>query len=136
MGVERYFSLKTERGPKEQVGLVVKSDLEGRLEDLTGMLTLKKVKTRGHNNYYDADANVNINGKSIGEKEIIGLKVDCKANVTIYKQPLIVMIIEEIDNAQAQKIVSRVNNIRYEQSRPGFIVVSPRNAPIYGGMFP
>ncbi len=134
--MERYFSLKTERGPKEQVGLVVKSDLEGRLENLTGMLNLKKVKTRGHNNYYGADANVNINGKSIGEKEIIGLKVDCKANVTIYLQPPIVMIIQEIDKDQAQKVIYRVNEIRYEQSRSGFIVVSPRDAPIYGGMFP
>ena len=130
---ERFFSLKTIRGPENQVGLVVRSDLEGRLTEMTGMLTLKKMKSSKGHHYYTADTDVDINGKLLGKPDPIILHVDPEVTVTIARQPSIAMVIAEIDETQARTTVDHIMDIRVYRARPDFIVVAPRDAPLYGG---
>ena len=77
--MERYFSLKSVKGPKAQLGLVLRSTSQGLLEDLTEMLSLKKTK----GNRYSTNTNVDIFGQDNRKKELIVLAVLDDAKIKI-----------------------------------------------------
>ena len=62
--MERYFLLKSLKGPKDQAGIVLRSTSQGLLEDLTGMMSLKKTKE----NQYSINIDIIIYGQEKRQK--------------------------------------------------------------------
>lgn len=108
--MERFYSLKSIKGPKEQMGIVLRSTSRGLLEDITGMLSLKKIEK----NCYRANTNVDIFGKKIGEEDIIKLVISDNAEIKIHQQADYPMFLEEIDKRKAREIQYRFKVKRTE----------------------
>ncbi len=106
--MERFYSFKSVKGPKAQLGMVLKSTSQGLLEDLTEMLSLKKTK----GNRYSTNTNVDIFGQDNRKEEIIVLAVLDDAKIKIHKQVDYPMFLEEIDEEKANEIVSRFRILR------------------------
>jgi len=106
--MERYFSLKSKKGPKNQVGIVLRATFQGKLEDLTGFLTFTEEEGQ-----YFANINVDLYGGTIkGKKEIIGLKVLSDAGINISRQSPYLMFLEEISKKLAMERVRKIGLIR------------------------
>ena len=118
--MERYFSLKSEEGPKDQVGIVLKATSQGGLEDLAGFLTF----TRGKGQYL-ANTNVDLYGTSKRKKEIIGLKVLSDARVKISRQSPYSMFLEEISKEAAMEVVRKIDLIRVDRTSPPVKTLTP-----------
>jgi len=108
----RYFLLmsewKAKHDPKVHFSSVLRADLEGNLKDMAEVLTISKVSHSRYSHYYQANANVDIRGSSLGEVSTIGLKV-YRARVSIYRQPKVnPMVLKEITEDQARYSAQKV----------------------------
>jgi hypothetical protein len=106
--MERFYSLKSVKGPKAQLGMVLMSTSQGLLEDLTEMLSLKKTKE----NRYNTNTNVDIFGQDKRKKEVLVLAVLNDGKIKIHKQANYPMFLEEINEERANEIVSRFEILR------------------------
>ena len=106
--MERFYSFKSVKGPKAQLGMVLRSTSQGLLEDITEMLSLKKTK----GNRYSTNTNVDIFGQDNKKEEIIVLAVLDDAKIKIHKQADYPMFLEEINEEKANEIVSRFGILR------------------------
>ena len=120
--MERYFSLKSKEGPKDQVGIVLRATSQGKLEDLAGFLTF----TKGEDQYL-ADTNVDLYGRSRSKrkKERIGLKIVSNARVKISKQSPYPMFLEEISKEAAMEAVRRIGLIRADRTMSSVKTLTP-----------
>jgi len=120
----RYFGMRSKQGPEEQIGIVLRSDYQRALQDLTSFLDLNLVREASGYHDYEANTNVNLCGVSQGEDDIVGLRVLEDARVMIYRQPSKSMDIKEIDQTRAEQIVRRLDILR-EGSVRGVKSVAP-----------
>ena len=118
--MERYFSLKSKEGPKDQVGIVLKATSQGKLEDLAGFLTFTKEKGQ-----YLANTNVDLYGTSKKKEEIISLKVLSDARVKISRQSPYSMFLEEISKEAAMEAVRRIGLIRADRTMSPVKTLTP-----------
>lgn len=119
--MERYFSLKSKKGPKDQIGIILRATSQGKLEDLTGFLTFT-----GEEDQYFANTNVDLYGGTMnGKKELIGLKVLSDAGVKISRQSPYLMFLEEISKKLAMERVRRIGLIRADRTTPSVKVITP-----------
>lgn len=110
----RYFLLMSawiaKHDSKVHISSVLRADLEGNLKDMAKVLVISKVSHSQHSHYYQADANRDIIGSSLGEVRTIGLEVYRDARVKIYKQPknnpmMLKEITEDRARYSAQKVM-------------------------------
>ena len=128
MMAEKYFSLKSTEGPKEQIGVAIRATSELRLEDLTRLFSFVKSGKGKEHQSYEANTNIDLFGKDReGEKDIIGLRVFGDARVEIYKQAAYPMRIEEITKDAAEEAARRMNDVRQQRMRPAVISISAGN---------
>lgn len=118
--MEKYFSLKSREGPKDQVGIVLKATSKGKLEDLAGFLTFTREEGQ-----YLANTNVDLYGKSKGEKEIISLEVLSDARVKISRQSPYFMFLKEISKEAAMEAVKKIGLVRVDRASPPVKVLTP-----------
>lgn len=103
----RYFLLMPSGSPW---GIAMKTDSRGRLEDLAGMLDLRRFG--GKHNYYQADMNVDIFGKSLGYKDVIRLRVRHNASIEIIRQPSCCASLGEVYRNEAMASALKIKQIK------------------------
>jgi len=118
--MEKYFSLKSKEGPKNQVGIVLKITSQGKLEDLASFLTFTKAEGQ-----YLANTNVDLYGTSKKKEEIISLKVLSDARVKISRQSPYPMFLEEISKEAAMEAVRRIGLIRADRTMSPVKILTP-----------
>ncbi len=126
--IERYYSLKSIKGPENQIGVAVRVSSQLTLEDMTRLFSfVEKGRNKGHQDY-EANTNVNIYGQdNKGERDIIGLRVFDDASVEICKQADYPMKIAEIDKELAEEAARRMAMARQQDRELRVISVSPGN---------
>lgn len=111
----RYFLLmsewKAKHDSKVHFSSVLRADLEGNLKDMAEALIISKVSHSQYSHYYQANANIDILGSSLGEVSTIGLEVYRGARIRIYRQPKgKPVVLNEITEDQARYSAQKVRD--------------------------